>query len=1364
MAEKDEKKQWMDDKASSSCLICDEPFKTFTNRRHHCRHCLRLVCSACSSRTLPLAPEDSGSNGNGASYTPSPQRVCDSCYVEIKEGCEVEVVGREGVHEHSFGPGGAVRKGQTSTACVVPMNPTEYVLIKVSILQAILTGPELVGSLQGAGKSLYCRLVVARKTIGQTRVEVMTPLVGEPPAVSLAKDECYQKSDPGAMVSWSLAESFSFRVHLTCRTTNFATLELWKQAASKINSDELLARCRLPLQLWSSSQHHSESRDPQSPQNCFFPKPAIPSSPNLMLFAFENETDPFQSDGAQEGSTTVQTIWLPLLRVLGEKGSGKLGKLKLKVEHKWPESARMADHNPQWISVPTTCSSFTKVNCCQIHAGKVMLLHLFPHGSPFFSSLFVPFSNSFEHLGVAPVQEKVMDAVGRAQVQMKSIRCTSVGQLILTSHRLIFIPEDDGALRQGTLIKIPLTWVVSTRAVPHKQDLCLATLHVTLKDGRSYRFGIVEQFSNKDTNILEEERETLEDEEATLTVKHWEEEICWRIEEDNFHCIPTAQEAKHFVPCSLPTSPRSKSPERAPSRPSSRPALRPQKKGASKQFADDRPFQEYLEEHETERASLGSLSIDDKSFEEVSFDTSNCGRAVERSRAQSPRSRDHSSERQHRNSFSDDQRHSIMYPLPKTMQTTPFTKRKLPLRPSISESPQLHRRSFHGRSSVSALEELYQSNTAQANATAFDLFAEIQRQGIPQNSAWRICTLNLEYKLCQSYPRLLVVPTSLTDEKIQAAAKWRVHNRIPVLTWLHPLTGAPLCRSGQPKPGITNVACPEDEFLVISIRQAAVKYRHQNTLRKRSSRTMLANAKDTSDIPNIKTSRVQSPTQAVAQSIAPPLFEWTTKLGIGKPPANILSSSPNVETWIEVKPESEIDEAPLAGTLTVSVNLADSILPIGKTVEPGAFPTERSASDSTSMFGRKANGPTCERSQAVLRIFDARSVTVAKSNQLLGGGHESVSQLGGKKQCRLQFLNLPNIHVMRESYIALSAACCLEQPEENWLQAVHDSRWLHHIGSILAGAKEVARYLDVGDPVLVHCSDGWDRTSQLCSLAQIMLDPFYRTIQGLEVLIEKEWCSFGHLFETRNGYDNEMSPIFLQFLDCLWQLMQQYPNLFEYNDELLVLLFEASHSRFFGNFLKDREKDRTNQYLSFHQQPKRIPSVSIWKCIEFDKSRYKNVIFLESVNNPQVLLQPQTGLQSIHLWKKMYFQGIPWLQIPGGYQSCSREDYLENLVKQQLSELRRLGKNVDFKTWTAPNFAQVVMKSTSTFFQGVTCQETPSDSEVEGPSGHVYTADSDINSNSVPDSISNFLWRRQDKVSEKNSSAVEQRPFTKWQC
>lgn len=33
-----------------------------------------------------------------------------------------------------------------------------------------------------------------------------------------------------------------------------------------------------------------------------------------------------------------------------------------------------------------------------------------------------------------------------------------------------------------------------------------------------------------------------------------------------------------------------------------------------------------------------------------------------------------------------------------------------------------------------------------------------------------------------------------------------------------------------------------------------------------------------------------------------------------------------------------------------------------------------------------------------------------------------------------------------------------------------------------------------GRPVLVHCSDGWDRTPQIVSLAELMLDPYYRTV------------------------------------------------------------------------------------------------------------------------------------------------------------------------------------------------------------------------------------------------------------------------------
>lgn len=61
---------------------------------------------------------------------------------------------------------------------------------------------------------------------------------------------------------------------------------------------------------------------------------------------------------------------------------------------------------------------------------------------------------------------------------------------------------------------------------------------------------------------------------------------------------------------------------------------------------------------------------------------------------------------------------------------------------------------------------------------------------------------------------------------------------------------------------------------------------------------------------------------------------------------------------------------------------------------------------------------------------------------------------------------------------------------------------------------------------LIHTSSnslshGWDRTAQLSSLAQVIMDPHYRTIRGFEQLIEKEWVSFGHSMFLQNAPTNE---------------------------------------------------------------------------------------------------------------------------------------------------------------------------------------------------------------------------------------------------
>lgn len=116
---------------------------------------------------------------------------------------------------------------------------------------------------------------------------------------------------------------------------------------------------------------------------------------------------------------------------------------------------------------------------------------------------------------------------------------------------------------------------------------------------------------------------------------------------------------------------------------------------------------------------------------------------------------------------------------------------------------------------------------------------------------------------------------------------------------------------------------------------------------------------------------------------------------------------------------------------------------------------------------------------------------------------------------------------------------------------------MKHLSTILNAAKTVADRILENYSVLIHCSDSWDRTTQISSIAQLLLDPYYRTFEGFQVLIEKEWLAFGHKFSERCGRDpkdNERSPIFFQWLDCLSQLVHQHPCAFEFSSKLLIFL------------------------------------------------------------------------------------------------------------------------------------------------------------------------------------------------------------------
>ena len=62
------------------------------------------------------------------------------------------------------------------------------------------------------------------------------------------------------------------------------------------------------------------------------------------------------------------------------------------------------------------------------------------------------------------------------------------------------------------------------------------------------------------------------------------------------------------------------------------------------------------------------------------------------------------------------------------------------------------------------------------------LFDEYKRQGVVESSDLRISTANQEYKLCETYPRVLVTLKSLSDKNLSDVAEFRSKSRVPICT------------------------------------------------------------------------------------------------------------------------------------------------------------------------------------------------------------------------------------------------------------------------------------------------------------------------------------------------------------------------------------------------------------------------------------------------------------------------------------------------------------------------------------------------------------------------------------------------------
>jgi myotubularin-related protein 6/7/8 len=484
-----------------------------------------------------------------------------------------------------------------------------------------------------------------------------------------------------------------------------------------------------------------------------------------------------------------------------------------------------------------------------------------------------------------------------------------------------------------------------------------------------------------------------------------------------------------------------------------------------------------------------------------------------------------------------------------------------------------------------------------------------------------------------TYPALLVVPTNVSDSVLRYAGEYRSRQRIPALVYRHPINNCSITRSSQPTPGLRGNRNPQDERLVAAI---------------------------------WATNRGWKPATASSSNFA----EFTPDTSV----VNLNDSSAN-SSFI-----GAVEENTNAGRTTVD--------------------------DLTASSETEHDAPKVYGAQQRNLIVDARPTVNAYAMQAVGLGSEKMDYYPGAEKA---YLGIDNIHVMRKSLDtvieALKESDLVPFPPNRQLLA--KSNWIKHIANILDGTALIARTVGImHSHVLIHCSDGWDRTSQLSALSQILLDPYYRTLEGFIVLVEKDWLSFGHMFRHRSGFlshekwftienekierkndgtggsnpfenalrgarglfnrhnesneslnqlpetnvpengtdaaeptsakptpigaaeehritkVNELSPVFHQFLDCVYQLHYQHPTRFEFSERFLRRLLYHLYSCQYGTFLFDNEKERIDTRAK--ERTRSVWDYFLCRKQEFMNPKYEPEID-DAVRGKERMIFPRKG-------------------------------------------------------------------------------------------------------------------------------------------
>ena len=252
-------------------------------------------------------------------------------------------------------------------------------------------------------------------------------------------------------------------------------------------------------------------------------------------------------------------------------------------------------------------------------------------------------------------------------------------------------------------------------------------------------------------------------------------------------------------------------------------------------------------------------------------------------------------------------------------------------------------------------------------------------------------------------------------------------------------------------------------------------------------------------------------------------------------------------------------------------------------------------------------------------------------------------------------------------------------------------------------------------------------------------------------LLEKEWIKFGYKFSHRSGHLNnvedtqkswsdasskmfgvatkflgstfsssasnnniassetwtpnhekpkEFSPIFAQFLDCVYQLWTQFPTAFEFDERLLGLLNRSVYSCEFGTFLTNCEKERLDFRLLGRTLQDASPS--LWSYINSNRISYVNEIYIASSD----VLTCRT--ENLKYWKYLYFEACGITEIFNDEDDVKEEQIPDEILQDN--------SHNHLATIKASSVADLSMESMTEVARKLTTDEVHRDPSVKGRS------------------------------------------------